>query len=155
MNSVESSSGWNFFSSQSWKVWYVTVRKGAQLMFITLDKNTLCHLCSYKSTNNYDISLLSTFPSAWRGTEVYLLKERRENSHFMVFLICENKRTSFHAQRPKENKCVCALSYAKSNLSNLRSKKWFVVPLARISEQGYTNDKGTGVWVGDSGPLRR
>lgn len=92
-------------------------------MFITLDKNTLCHLCSYKSTNNYDISLLSTFPSAWRGTEVYLLKERRENSHFMVFLICENKRTSFHAQRPKENKCVCALSYAKSNLSNLRSKK--------------------------------
>ena len=66
---------------------------------------------------------LSTFPSAWRRTEVYLLKERRENSHFMLFLIYENKRTFFQAQRPKENKCVCALSYAKSNLSNLPSKK--------------------------------
>lgn len=97
---MEFSSGWNFFSSQSWKVWYVTVRKGAQLMFITLDKNTLYHLCSYKSTNNYDISLLSTFPSAWRGTEVYLLKEERIHiSWFSLFM-----KINVHFFRPKDPK---------------------------------------------------
>lgn len=33
----------------------------------------------------------------------------------MVFPIYEEECTLFQAQRPRENKCVCILSYAKSN----------------------------------------
>lgn len=46
-------------------------------MLITIYKNTFYHFVNI-TTNNYDVSFLSTFPTEWRGASLLTQKKKKE-----------------------------------------------------------------------------
>lgn len=116
-----------------------------ELFFITELKDVICHckergtvnvyysfdkkinyFCIYNKSAKYCvIFLLFTFPSAWRGTEIYLKKA--EGIHVSWFSWFMNKNVLYFRPKDLDKTNVFAFFLMPSlTLSTLSSKKWFM-----------------------------